>query len=85
MEIALDSRFDTPMPDVFTRPKHNLPAQSTPFVGRESELDEVAKLLDNPKIRLVTILPPGGRLETLGDGIANNCGPPWVVSPYAAS
>ena len=24
-------------------------------------------------------------LETLDDGIANNCGPPWVVSPYAAS
>jgi hypothetical protein len=23
--------------------------------------------------------------EILGDGIANNCGPPWVVSPYAAS
>ena len=23
--------------------------------------------------------------EILGDGIASNCGPPWVVSPYAAS
>lgn len=23
--------------------------------------------------------------EILGDGIANNCGPPWVVSPFAAS
>jgi hypothetical protein len=22
--------------------------------------------------------------EILGDGIANNCGPPYVVSPYAA-
>jgi hypothetical protein len=24
-------------------------------------------------------------LDVLGDGIANNCGPPWVISPYAAS
>ena len=23
--------------------------------------------------------------EILGDGIANNCGPPYVVSPYSAS
>ena len=23
--------------------------------------------------------------EILGDGIANNCGPPYVISPYAAS
>ena len=23
--------------------------------------------------------------EILGDGIASNCGPPYVVSPYSAS
>jgi len=39
---------------------HNLPPQSTPFLGREKELGELIALLDNPKVRLVTILGPGG-------------------------
>ena len=29
--------------------------------------------------------PSDQGLEILGDGIASNCGPPYVVSPYAAS
>lgn len=38
----------------------NLPAQLTPFIGRERETAELQCLLDNPDIRLVTILGPGG-------------------------
>jgi hypothetical protein len=41
-------------------PRHNLPAQITPFIGREVELAELARLLADPTIRLVTILGPGG-------------------------
>ena len=41
-------------------PRHNLPAQTTEFVGRETELAELADLLENPKIRLLTVLAPGG-------------------------
>jgi predicted ATPase/DNA-binding SARP family transcriptional activator len=41
-------------------PRHNLPAPTTPFVGRESESAEIARLLDDPALRLVTILGPGG-------------------------
>ena len=40
--------------------RHNLPAQTTPFVGRETELAGLARLLDDPALRLVTILGPGG-------------------------
>ncbi len=29
--------------------------------------------------------PAGEGYQMLGDGIAQNCGPPYVVSPYAAS
>jgi DNA-binding CsgD family transcriptional regulator len=36
--------------------KHNLPAQATPFVGRQHELGELAALLDDPNTRLITIL-----------------------------
>jgi serine/threonine protein kinase len=58
------TRFAPPTPDFLQRPKHNLPAQTTPFVGREAELSELAKLLDNPKIRLITIAAQGGMGKT---------------------
>ncbi|MBA3870838.1 MAG: XRE family transcriptional regulator [Anaerolineae bacterium] len=38
----------------------NLPFQPTPFVGRGSELAEIARLLANPTCRLLTLLGPGG-------------------------
>ncbi len=40
--------------------RHNLPAQPTPFVGRERELSQVRKLLDDPACRLLTLIGPGG-------------------------
>lgn len=40
--------------------RHNLPAQLTPFVGRESELVQLGDLLANPQCRLITIHGPGG-------------------------
>jgi predicted ATPase/DNA-binding SARP family transcriptional activator len=47
------------------RPRHNLPTQSTPFVGRESELSEIKRLLfEDPSCRLVTLLGPGGSGKT---------------------
>ena len=39
---------------------HNLPAQTVPFIGREVELAQLAALLGDPNIRLVTVLGPGG-------------------------
>ena len=43
---------------------HNLPAQSTPFVGRERELADVSDLLADPDVRLVTVVGPGGMGKT---------------------
>lgn len=54
-----DSIFATPTPEPAAR-RHNLPAQTTPFVGRKAELAELARLLGDPAARLVTILGPGG-------------------------
>ena len=47
-------------------PKHNLPAQPTPFIGRESELSAVTDLLtrDQRTVRLVTLTGPGGTGKT---------------------
>jgi predicted ATPase/DNA-binding CsgD family transcriptional regulator len=45
-------------------PRHNLPAQTMPFVGREAELAELSSILKDPSVHLVTILAPGGMGKT---------------------
>ena len=40
--------------------RHNLPAQITPFYGRESEIATLEQLLDTPDCRLICLLGPGG-------------------------
>lgn len=39
---------------------HQLPAQATAFVGRETDLDALTTYLANPDCRLVTLVGPGG-------------------------
>jgi predicted ribonuclease YlaK len=39
---------------------HQLPSQSTPFIGRTNELAQIAQLLANPDCRLLTLLGAGG-------------------------
>jgi predicted ATPase len=41
-------------------PRHNLPPQPTPFVGREEELGYIAERLADPACRLLTVVGPGG-------------------------
>lgn len=43
---------------------YNFPAQPTPFIGREAELAEIARLLADPVCRLLTIVGPGGMGKT---------------------
>lgn len=43
---------------------HKLPADATPFVGREVELAQIANMLDSPHIRLLTIVGFGGMGKT---------------------
>jgi serine/threonine protein kinase/tetratricopeptide (TPR) repeat protein len=57
--------FDTPIPTTDSAiPLHNLPAQTTPFIGREEELAEITRLLGDPGTRLITLLGPGGMGKT---------------------
>jgi predicted ATPase/DNA-binding SARP family transcriptional activator len=41
-------------------PRHNLPSPPTSFVGREAELAEIARMLQEPDCRLLTLIGPGG-------------------------
>jgi predicted ATPase len=56
--------FQTTTALSITKIRTNLPAQTTPFVGREDELAEVARLLASPANRLLTILGTGGMGKT---------------------
>lgn len=47
-----------------SQPRHNLPAQTTVFIGRENELIELGMLIEQPETRLITILGPGGMGKT---------------------
>lgn len=61
-EIA-STRFDTPAPAIETI-RNNLGAQTTAFVGREAELGELYRHLQDPATRLITLLGPGGMGKT---------------------
>lgn len=45
-------------------PRYNLPAQPTPFVGREHELAEIIRRLTDRHCRLLTLVGPGGTGKT---------------------
>ena len=58
-----ETRFAASTPSV-DAPKHNLPPQVTPFVGRTAELGELARLLTDPGVRLLSIVGMGGMGKT---------------------
>jgi predicted ATPase/DNA-binding CsgD family transcriptional regulator/tetratricopeptide (TPR) repeat protein len=45
---------------VGSKPADSLPAQLTPFLGRQAELSQIDQLLHSPECRLLTLLGPGG-------------------------
>jgi predicted ATPase/class 3 adenylate cyclase len=48
-----------PLASLDFRP-NNLPAQSTPLIGRETELAEIMERLNSEEVRLLTLTGPGG-------------------------
>jgi predicted ATPase/DNA-binding CsgD family transcriptional regulator len=46
------------------QPRHNLPIQTTPFIGRQQEVSDLTRLMAEPETRLITILAPGGMGKT---------------------
>ncbi len=52
-----------PLVTLDARP-HNIPAQTTPLIGRDVELAAVRELLLDPQVRLITLVGPGGTGKT---------------------
>ena len=46
------------------KPKHNLPAQPTPFIGRTAQLAALKEMILKPDVRLITLMGPGGTGKT---------------------
>src|SRR5262249_22611248 len=49
-----------PVAGVALPSRHNLPYQPTAFIGRHEELVWIARHLENPACRLLTLVGPGG-------------------------
>jgi predicted ATPase/class 3 adenylate cyclase len=62
-EGALPSELPPLQPILVIHP-NNLPDDPTPFIGREREIEQIAGLLREPSIRLVTLTGPGGTGKT---------------------
>jgi len=58
--VAPDLTSDFPPLRTLSSRHSNLPAQTTPFVGRQEELAELRRLVTQSDVRLLTLLGPGG-------------------------
>lgn len=56
---TLKPKAEPPVP-VSSPPIHNLPIPLTPFIGREQELGNLARLIADPECRCITLVGPGG-------------------------
>lgn len=57
VRAGLGQRFQ---PLTAEQQRHNLPAHATPFIGRDGELRTLGKLLEDPHLRLITLVGQGG-------------------------
>ncbi len=59
-QIKLGQPITAPSLPVAVLPRHNIPAQTTTFLGRAKEQLEIADYLQDPECRLLTLVGPGG-------------------------
>jgi predicted ATPase len=66
LAILLTERFDglRASPAATSSSRHNLPAQTSTFLGRDAELRELRDIVDAEEVRLLTLTGPGGTGKT---------------------
>jgi predicted ATPase/class 3 adenylate cyclase len=62
-EFPLLKSLEAQLPEA-KKPRHNLPTELTPFIGREDELVEISNNLNDPSVRLLTLIGVGGMGKT---------------------
>ncbi len=58
------SKTGTTAQPVTSKAHHNLPAQTTPFIGRSTQIASIKEWVLNPEVHLVTLVGPGGTGKT---------------------
>ncbi|MCW5853149.1 MAG: hypothetical protein KIT87_23985, partial [Anaerolineae bacterium] len=58
--LPLPAPIVTPVLVPTSLPRHNLPAQPTPLIGRETEIQAICDRLNRSDVRLLTLTGPGG-------------------------
>ena len=78
-----DSRPGASRPTAGARPNHNLPAQTTAFVGRKGELVKIRRLLFSYRLLTLTGVPGVGKtrlaLEAGAAAVADNPDGAWFI------
>ena len=66
LAVLLTERFGAARtgPVATSRPRHNLPAQTSTFIGRETELGHLRDMIENSHVRLLTLRGPAGTGKT---------------------
>jgi predicted ATPase len=86
---AVAAASSAPTPSAIRRNPQPLPVPTTTLVGREGDINEVAGLVEDPQVRLVTLTGPGGigksRLAVaVGERVRERFGAGTVFVPLAA-
>ena len=58
--LAARNSANLPSPNLRAQQQHGLPMPTTSFIGRVQEIDSIISMLEDDRVRLITLTGPGG-------------------------